>query len=183
MSQLCSMVDISRQAFYKYRHTVTQIELCEAIIVQLVKEIRQCQPRIGGRKLYHLLQQDLQQLPVSYGRDKFFHLLKKHHLLVKRAKNYTVTTNSHHRFYIHTNLLKDRVITQPNEVVVSDITYLRLSTKFCYLFLVTDVYSRKILGYHLSRHLDVEGALVAAEMALSGKSPGDEMIHHSDRGV
>ncbi len=183
MNQVCTMVHVSRQAYYKHRTTLAQENLCEDLVVQMVKEIRKDQPRIGGRKLYHLLRDDLQKLPMSLGRDKFFYLLKKRHLLVNRIKKYTVTTQSRHWFFVHSNLLKNRVITRPNEAIVADITYLRFGIKFCYLFLVTDVYSRKIVGYHLSQHLDVEGALIAAQMALTMMGSLEEVIHHSDRGV
>jgi transposase InsO family protein len=177
------MLMVSRQAFYKRRMTVIQKDLSEELVVQMVKEIRKEQPRIGGRKLYHLLRTDLQKLPLTLGRDKFFNLLKNQHLLVNRTKKYMVTTQSRHWFHVHKNLLKGRLITRPSEAVVADITYLRYSNKFCYLFLITDVYSRKIVGYHVNQHLDVDGALSAAQMALTTMSPVEEMIHHSDRGV
>lgn len=176
------MLKMSRQAFYKYKqHRVAQ-KLEEEIIVQIVKEIRHKLPRVGGRKLYHMMQNDLNRLPSKPGRDKFFDILRENGLLVESTKRYTVTTNSHHRFKIYTNLIKDITVTRPNEVFVSDITYLRLSDGFCYLFLVTDVYSRKIVGYSISKTLAAEGAVNAFRMALSGLPSVEGLIHHSDRG-
>ena len=183
MNDLCRFFQISRQAVYRHWHIVAKEELCEEVIIHMVQELRQKMPRLGGRKLYHLLQQDLELLPMKLGRDKFFDLLRKRHLLVKPTKRYAVTTQSWHRFRVHTNLFKDVSVTRANEVVVADITYLRLLEEFCYLFLLTDVYSRKIVGYHLSENLAVEGALRTARMAFSGMTSVAGLIHHSDRGV
>ena len=180
---VCAMLCISRQAFYRHRSAVEQAELCDEVVIQLVQDIRRYQPRIGGKKLYHLLRDDLPKLPVALGRDKFFQLLKNRKLLVKPTKKYTVTTQSHHWFRVHSNLLKTLTVTRANEAVVADITYLRFENKFCYLFLLTDVYSRKIVGYHLSQSLEVSGAITAARMALTSMSSTKDLIHHSDRGV
>jgi len=176
------MLKISRQAFYKYKqHRVAQ-KLEEEIIVRMVNEIRYKLPRVGGRKLYHMMQNDLNRLPSKPGRDKFFDILRENGLLVEPTKRYTVTTNSHHRFKVYTNLIKDIALSRPNEVFVADLTYLRLPGGFCYLFLVTDVYSRKILGYNLSQSLSAEGAVNAVRMALRGLPFVEGLIHHSDRG-
>lgn len=177
------MLKISRQAFYKHRQQDIAEELQEELIVHLVKEIRQKMPRIGGRKLHYMLQSDLSRLPSKPGRDKFFDILRKNGLLVQPTKRYTITTKSRHRFHVYTNLIEDIIVTRPNAVFVADITYLRLINGFCYLFLVTDLYSRKIVGYHLSQSLSVEGALIAFRMALKGISSTDNLIHHSDRGI
>ena len=183
MNHLCRFFQISRQAVYRHRHMLMKEELCEEVIIHMVQELRQKMPRLGGRKLYHLLKRDLALLPVKLGRDTFFDLLRKHHLLIKSSKRYAVTTQSRHRFRVHTNLLKDLSVIRPNQVLVADITYLRLVDGFCYLFLLTDVYSRKIVGYHLSKNLAVEGALRAARIAFGGMTSIAGLIHHSDRGI
>lgn len=183
MKEICKMFYLSRQAFYQYRKFVTDERFQEEIIIQMVREHRAKMPRLGGRKLYYLLKVDLEQLPYIPGRDKFFDLLRKNGLLVKPTKQYTVTTQSHHRFRIYTNLTSDLKVSRVNEVFVADITYLRLTKGFCYLFLVTDVYSRKIVGYDVSDSLSVDGALRAARMALRDVTDNEELIHHSDRGV
>lgn len=176
------MFKITRQAFYKYRQHRVEQELEEQIIVQMVNEIRYKLPRVGGRKLYHMIQNDLNRLPSKPGRDKFFDILRNNGLLVQPTKRYSITTNSHHRFKVYTNLIKDITVTRPNQVFVSDITYLRLSDGFCYLFLVTDVYSRKIVGYNLNNGLATDGAINALNMALNNLPTVEGLIHHSDRG-
>lgn len=149
---------------------------------QLVQNIRKKQPKLGGRKLHHMLQEEFRQLGYGLGRDKFFQFLGHHDLLVRRKKKYTKTTNSFHRYRIYDNLIKELVVDRIHQVWVSDITYIRLTGGFCYLALVTDLYSRKIVGYDLSLSLSLEGALRALQMALKTHSPED-WIHHSDRGV
>lgn len=184
MTEICRMFKLSRQGFYQYRHRRVAEQWHDEIIIQLVKEIRHKLPRIGGRKLYHMLHEDLNRLPSKPGRDKFFALLRRNGLLVKPLKRrIATTTQSVHRFRVYTNLIKDRTpVTRANEVFVADITYIRLIDRFEYLFLVTDVYSRKIVGYKLSNSLAVEGALEAIRMALAGLIDTDGSIHHSDRG-
>lgn len=182
MKDVCHMFKLSRQALYKYKQRHVAEELQEEIILQLVNEIRHKLPRIGGRKLYHMLQEDFNRLPLQPGRDKFFSILRRNGLLVQRTRRYARTTQSFHRFRVYTNVVKDRTVSRVNEVFVADITYLRLNERFCYLFLVTDVYSRKIVGYNVSNSLAVEGALRAIRMALQEVGNCRGLIHHSDRG-
>ena len=151
--------------------------------MDLVKERRHLMPRLGGRKLYHVLKDDLRDIG-KIGRDKFFDILRSNDLLVKRKRSYTKTTNSHHRFYKWSNLLMDVELTGSNQAWGSDITYLRTIKGFVYLFLITDLYSRKIVGWSLSRSLSIEGGLEALKIALSSwKDKSSGLIHHSDRGV
>lgn len=177
------MLKISRQAFYKNRKSRELKEFEEEVIVKLVNDIRHQLPRIGGRKLYYMLKDDLDKLSSKIGRDKFFSILRKNGMLIEPLKRYKTTTNSHHWFRIHSNLIKDLTVDGPDQVLVSDITYIRLRGDFCYLFLVTDLYSRKIVGYHLSMSLAASGAIAAMEMALKGVESSEGMIHHSDRGI
>lgn len=155
----------------------------EDIICQLVNGIRRYQPNIGGKKLYHLLKEDLHRLDSSPGRDKFFDVLGKRGLLVKRKKKYVYTTDSFHRFRVYKNSLKNKLLTGPNQACVSDITYLRIRNRFVYLFLITDAYSRKITGWSLSESLSIEGGLKALHMAIEQCSDTTGLIHHSDRGI
>ena len=143
--------------------------------------IRRRQPLIGGKKLYMLLKPLLSEL--SLGRDKFFVILKKLNLLIKRRKKYATTTDSHHRFRKYGNKVKGIQITRPHQVYVSDITYIRVGKSFMYLFLITDTYSRMIVGWHLSTSLNLEDALVALKRALKKCPNPKDIIHHSDRGV
>jgi transposase InsO family protein len=138
-------------------------------------------PRIGGRKLYYLLQKHLKSLGV--GRDRLFAIMKANHLLIKPTRTYHITTNSHHRFRKHKNLIEQLTLTRPEQLWVSDITYVGNRDNPMYLALVTDAYSKKVLGYDLSNSLQSEGTLRALRMALGKRRyKNDKLIHHSDRG-
>lgn len=143
--------------------------------------MRMKMPRIGTRKLYHLLKESLQ--PLSVGRDKLFRILKANHLLIKPRRSYHITTDSHHRFRKHKDLTIDMKVNRPEQLWVSDITYLGNRKEPCYLALVTDAYSKKIVGYDVSNSLGMEGSLRALKMAISKRVyKKDMLIHHSDRG-
>jgi len=144
--------------------------------------VRMKMPRIGARKLYHILKESLEALSV--GRDKLFQILKANHLLVKPKRSYHITTNSHHRFRKHKDLTIDMKVSRPEQLWVSDITYLGNRKEPCYLALVTDAYSKKIVGYDVSDSLIMEGSVRALKMAISKRIyKKDMLIHHSDRGL
>lgn len=117
------------------------------------------------------------------GRDKFFGLLGRSSLLVKRRRKYVSTTNSYHRFRVYKNKLKNKVLSKSNQAWVSDITYIRTTKDFAYLFLITDAFSRKIVGWHLSESLKISGAVEALRMAIRQSGETKDVIHHSDRGI
>lgn len=117
------------------------------------------------------------------GRDKFFALLGRHGLLLKRRRRYVRTTDSGHPFRVYRNLLKKTKLSRCNECWVADITYLRTRKGFVYLFLLTDAYSRKIVGWSLHDSLGIEGGLAAMKMALKQRDKQLPLIHHSDRGI
>lgn len=144
--------------------------------------MRTYEPRVGTRKLHHRISQDLRADGLQVGRDRLFDVLRKRNLLVRRKKRYHRTTYSKHHYAVAQNRVRGLSIERPAQVVASDITYLSLAKGFVYLFLVTDVYSRKILGYHVSRDLSHHSALLALDMALSQVKRPAGMIHHSDRG-
>lgn len=148
----------------------------------IVLKRRQLLPREGGRKLYHAIKKELETNQVKIGRDKLFDLLRANNLLVERKKAYHRTTDSNHRFYKHKNLVKDVVPSGSNQVWVSDITYIRVFKGFCYLALITDAYSRKIVGYDLSDSLELTGCVRAMKMALKQLPRNHKLVHHSDRG-
>jgi putative transposase len=125
----------------------------------------------------------LSRIGLDVSRDVLFKILRKYSLLVKPRKNYRRTTNSVHRFRKYSNLIKDRQVEGPNEVFVADLTYVRLERGFCYLSLITDLYSRKIVGWNLSEGLDLESTEKALQMALQGVQDPTKLIHHSDRGA
>lgn len=139
-------------------------------------------PRIGTRKLYYILNEDLQALGI--GRDKLFAILNANHMSIKPKRSYHVTTDSHHRFRKHKNLILDMEIKRPEEVWVSDITYIGSRNNHSYLALITDAYSKKIVGYDFSDSLSAEGSLRALDMAIKNREYKDlPLIHHSDKGV
>ena len=123
--------------------------------VSLVMGVRRLMPRIGTRKLYCLLEEPLTALGV--GRDKLFDVLRANRMLIVPKRQYRQTTNSKHLFYKHKNLVLDRIPTRPEEIWVSDITYVGGRDKHTYLALVTDAYSKKIVGYDLSDSLSADG--------------------------
>jgi putative transposase len=139
-------------------------------------------PREGGRKLHKYLQPQLVEHGIQLGRDRLFKLLRDHQMLVEPRRKYKVTTQSKHHFYVYSNLTTAYVPDRPNQLWVSDITYLRTHHGFCYLALITDAYSRKIVGYDISDSLELVGTLRALKLALRGLPLKHRLIHHSDRG-
>lgn len=183
VSLACEAMGISRQAYYKRLDEMKEEKFKTEIVLELVAERRRLMPRVGGKKLYHLLKDDFVRLGYKLGRDGFFTVLREHDLLVKRRKSYTKTTNSFHRFRVYDNLILGIEILRPNQVFVSDITYIRVGSSFMYLSLITDLYSRMIVGWELSETLDALGCLNALQMALKLVDDPSGLIHHSDRGV
>ena len=151
--------------------------------MDMVNEIRKELPRIGGRKLYYLLGEDLARSCIKLGRDKFFDFLRDQDLLIRPRKRYVTTTQSSHHFRTYTNLLEKEDITRISQAWVCDITYIRTMQGFCYLALITDAYSRKIVGYDISDSLEMEGCKRALKMAIKQLQNGHNLMHHSDRGI
>jgi len=151
-------------------------------VIALVREIRNLMPRLGTRKLYHKLKNELKALNV--GRDKLYRILRANNLLIKPKRSYHITTDSHHRFRKHKNIVSNLEIIRPEQIWVSDITYVGTRANPSYLALVTDAYSKRIMGYNVSDTLAVNGSLKALEMALGNRMHDDQpLIHHSDRGL
>lgn len=183
ISRLCEVLGVSRQAYYQRLEMMQKDKYQKEIVLELVSEWRKLMPRIGGRKLYSLLLEDFMSLSYKLGRDAFFDVLREHDLLVKRRKNYTKTTNSFHHYYVYKNLITNLKIIRINQVFVADITYIRVSGGFMYLNLITDLYSRKIVGSCLGETLDAAYSVMALNMALEQVEDLSGLIHHSDRGV
>lgn len=182
MDVLCSWYGISRQSHYQLVKRQTRYRRLEMLVLALVLQKRQKHPRMGGRKLFHELREALTALEIPMGRDRFFDLLRRAGLLVTLKRNRRRTTWA--GSWRSKNLLKDITVEKPNQAWVSDITYVETENGFIYLCLVTDVFSRCILGYDLSNSLAVEGAQRALAMAVAkakGQTAG--VIHHSDHGI
>ena len=150
--------------------------------------VQQCRDKIGQRlgakKLYHELKPDIKKQGIKMGRDKFYTFLKTHRLLVPRTKNYHITTNSNHHFYKYKNLITNKIPTRAEQLWVTDITYIKTQNGHSYLALVTDAYSKKIMGYKLDDNMRTSLCIDALKMALKNrKYPGKKLIHHSDRGI
>lgn len=183
IGRICHCFHQQRDAFYKFKKRYTQRKAEEMQIVKLVEAQRKEQPRVGTRKLEELLSPALEQAEIKVGRDGLFRILREHHMLVGRKKTTFKTTNSYHHFHKYTNLIKDMEVTAPNQVWVSDITYIRTVKGFCYLALITDMYSRKIVGYDISDTLELSGCLRALQKALRQARSAVGLVHHSDRGI
>lgn len=179
----CACFGLKRDAWYKYQKRDKHRNAVNAKVVELVKEERKDQPRVGTRKLYEALHPSFEAEHIKVGRDSLFDILREHSMLVRRKKASCKTTNSYHRFHKYGNLLKDMDITVPNQVWVADITYIRTVKGFCYLALLTDLFSRKIVGYNISDTLELTGCLRALQQALRQARPAAGLVHHSDRGI
>lgn len=176
------MFGYSRQAHYKQQQVVLEKEFTQEMILDMVETERRELPRMGTRKLYHLLQHK----GVKVGRDYLYRLLREHDLLVKPSKRFYVkTTQASRRAYGFKNLIEGISPVAPNQIWVADITYIRLKEGFAYLSLITDAFSRKIVGHHLHPTLDTDGCLNALSKAMSQVCWADlkGIIHHSDRGT
>lgn len=187
ISAACRHYGISRQAYYKQLSGAQAKLERNDVVIGLVQQRRLRQPRIGTRKLHYLLRGSFMERGIKLGRDGLFGLLREARLLVPTKRAYHKTTDSHHRFRKHPNLLKDgpqRVVaTGPEEVWVADITYIPTREKFAYLSLVTDAYSRRIMGYHVHGSLQTEEVSRALKMAIKGRKTHARLVHHSDRGI
>ncbi len=154
------------------------------VILKEVVKIREQLPGVGTEKLHHLLTNFLAEHHLKLGRDKLYDLLREHHLLRYKRRKRAKTTNSQHSFYKYDNLVKEFTAIQPNQVWVSDITYIRMGRDFSYLSLITDAFSHKIMGWALDTTLQTKGPLAALQMAIKTLLKGKEgLIHHSDRGI
>ena len=173
----------SPQAYHKQQKNKLQQLVHEELMLQQIDAIRKQQPRCGGRKLFIMLQPFFTEHKITIGRDRFFDFLRRHKLLVRKTKRCVFTTNSKHFFYRYPNLAKDFKPLKAHELWVADITYIPLKERFAYLFLITDAYSRKIVGFHVSDDMKVSSAVLALKKALAQKPPDTIVIHHSDRGI
>lgn len=184
MASVCRKVGLSRQNYYHRRSARQRQEVDAGLIRELVVSERQAQPRLGTRKLHVLLSRTLSQAGVKIGRDRLFAVLRELELLVppRRAES-PRTTDSYHCLPVFTNRIKDLKLTQPNQVWVSDLTYIRTEEGFLYLALITDKMSRKIVGHHSGDTLEAEGCIRALDKALADLPPGASPIHHSDQGT
>ena len=180
MSMLCALFGLSKQAYYKKIGTDKQRDTTFERAKQSVLELRRQMPRLGTRKLHYLLQEN----KIKVGRDRLFDWLRDQGLLIYKKRRYTITTNSKHWMKKYPNVVKALSIPRPEQVWVSDITYLDTEEGNRYLHLVTDAYSKQIMGYEMCDNLEASSTLKALKMALKNRKYKDQpLIHHSDRGL
>jgi transposase InsO family protein len=180
---ICQKLGMSRQNYYAERKRRQRKKVAGDFVAELVCKERAIHPRIGGRKLYIVLQPALKEAGIKMGRDRLFEELRQRGLLVPPLpKQWPQTTRYNASLPVFENEVKDLIITRPNEVWVSDLTYVRTDEGFIYLSLITDKYSRKIVGYHCAETLQTQETMKALEMALKSLMKGKKPIHHSDRG-
>lgn len=173
----------SKQAYYKSKTNQQKKNCYRAIAKQKVLTVRKQLPRLGTRKLYHLLAEDFKKEHISVGRDKLFSILREEQLLIVKKKRYTKTTDSRHWMHKYPNLIKGLELVNPEQIWVADITWLSIKNEYCYLHLITDAYSKKIMGYEVSNNLAATNTIKALEMALRNRKYRTPLIHHSDRGL
>jgi transposase InsO family protein len=184
MKMFCSLFGYTKQAYYKYRAGRHHWVIKEQQVKQAVLQIRRIMPRIGTRKLHFMLKEQFQSAQIKVGRDKLFTLLRNDGLLIVKRKKYMVTTNSKHWMHKYPNLIKELDVARPEQLWVADITYLDTLEANSYLHLITDAYSKQIMGYQLSNDMEAGSTLKALQMAISNRQyPWQPLIHHSDRGL
>jgi putative transposase len=181
----CRAFGYTRQAWYNHLKRSELQVFQEHIVLQRIMEIRSELPKTGCIKLYKELNNGfLQTLGITMGRDAIFDLVRENGMLITSKKRYAYTTNSHHRYRIHPDLVQRKYPDQAERTWVSDITYINTIAGFNYLSLITDAYSRKIVGYYLSIDLKASGCIKALEHAIKSRLyPEKVIIHHSDRGT
>ncbi|MGY6523094.1 MAG: IS3 family transposase [Mongoliitalea sp.] len=178
----CSYFGYSRAAYYDWTKRKHREEAMYGLVLDLVRDHRIIHPRMGIRKLYKLISPDLDKFGIKLGRDKLFDLLRSEGLLIKPKRKYVVTTQSFARYSQYNDLFNGKEWSTVDQAWVSDITYIRVRDSFRYLFLITDAYSRKIVGWYLGNTLESKWAVEALNMAIGQCGVSEGLIHHSDRG-
>jgi putative transposase len=180
----CSLFGYTKQAYYKHRTGSEHRQKQDMEVRHSVLQLRRHMPRVGTRKLHYMLHAQPHDDHLKIGRDRLFTLLRHEGLLITKMRRYTVTTNSKHWLRKYPDLIKDLHIHRPEQVWVADITYLDTMGTHSFLHLITDAYSKKVMGYELSDNMEAISTLKALKMAIAGRQyPDLPLIHHSDRGL
>jgi hypothetical protein len=184
IGRLCMLFGKTRHAFYDKSWYVQSRLEAQDIVLEMVAEIRREIPGIGTPKLYHMIKKSLQTQDIKMGRDALHNLLQNHNLIIRRRRRYIKTTDSNHWMKKYPNLIKELLIIESEQLWVADITYILIDDDFNFLSLITDAYSKQIMGYCLHPTLEAEGCLKALQMALEKRiKSANRLIHHSDRGT
>lgn len=181
----CALFGVTRQAYYDAHQHASRTSIAHMVVLVLVGEFRALIPMLGTRKLLFMLIPEMKKHHIKMGRDLLYDLLRFHGLLIRRRKRVVKTTDSHHWLRKYPNLTTQLTLSGPEQLWVSDITYIRTLEGFSYLSLITDAYSRKIVGYALHPTLEAVGCIEALEMAVRSRKRESHfiLIHHSDRGI
>lgn len=183
----CKLLGHARSAYYESRDNRQGLLLksrsVEAFILERTAAIRREMPRIGGHKLYYLIKQDAAGCGYKFGEKKLFSVLREHGLLVKKRKKHVFTTDSSHWRNQFDNLIEETKAGRPEQIWVADITYFRTSAGCLYGHLVTDAYSKKLMGWAVSEDMAAASTLLALKMAIKNRAYDGPLIHHSDRGA
>ncbi len=182
-SAICELFGCTRQAWYDNKKRQRSKQMEEVFLLEEATKLRESHKRMGSEKLLFLMQPMLEEHKIKYGRDKFTRLLSAHGLTIRRRKPGPKTTNSNHLYRKYPNIVRDLELTSAGKMWVSDITYIRTQMGFVYLSLITDSYSKKIVGWCLWPNLTSTGALNALEMGVECEKITNNLIHHSDRGI
>lgn len=180
VADTCELLGVTKQAFYQYNRRSYEDAVMEDRTLECIHSIRLDMPRLGGRKLKELLKKEFS---LEVGRDELFDILRRNGLLIKPKSRRTRTTFSDHELRTYPDLRKDWSPSAPNELWVSDITYIWMGDEFYYLFLITDAYSKKIVGWSVADNMRHENAIAALKMALKPLHKGECPMHHSDKGL
>lgn len=180
---MCELFGYTRQAWYDTQKRQSQTQLAEVLVLNEAKKLRKEHKKMGCEKIHGLITPFLQEHQIKMGRDKFFYLMSEHGLQVRKTKRRARTTNSNHLFKRYPNIVRDVELISSGKLWVSDITYIRTQLGFAYLSLITDAYSKKIVGWCLWPNLSSTGALNALKMATKSEMVSQRLIHHSDRGI
>jgi putative transposase len=180
---LCGLVGKTRQAFYDKMQRIEKEKFDASIVVTLVQRERKIAKRVGAKKLLRILKQELLEHGIDIGNQKFIDILRDNNLLVKSRRGKPKLTDSRHLLPVYPNKARNLYIDKSEMLWVSDITYIKVFDRYCYLILITDAYSRKIVGYNFSRNMTAKCCVTALNMALKSRSyPDRELVHHTDRG-
>lgn len=183
IKKLCGLFGKTRHAYYDKQWREQQDIFSDEIILQTVQKMRRQLPRVGTRKLQELIAPELAAHQIEVGRDYLFDLLAQHKLLIRQRKRKAYTTDSRHWMRKYANLTSQLVVDRPEQLWVSDMTYIRIQNQWGYLSLITDAWSRKIMGFCLRSDMLAEGCVAALQMALDNRVYKEQpLIHHSDRG-
>lgn len=171
-------MNLPRSSFY-YKSKTQDLSPADRDLEKRIEEITEEFPKYGYRKVTRQLHRE--GIPVNH--KKIHRIMREKGLLVKKSRRFVKTTDSNHPYHVYPNLIKDLPVTAMNQVWAADITYIRIATAFVYLAVILDLYSRKAIGYAISRQIDTNLSLAALRMAIQNRSPQPEVIHHSDQGV